>query len=168
MTAGAQRPERGDSNFSQKINLAGYYVMLGRPSEALKVINEVPNLITYGGMAREEIRAYAYAQLHDLGGLNRSVGYMKTHAADAPQLLIGTLIEAGEMDEAAREVIKQLGDRLQRTRVLTALQDDLIPETAPDFTKRHHRLVVALRQRADVKAAIDKVGRIETIPYSLP
>jgi hypothetical protein len=165
MNAGAQRPEGGGANISQQLNLAWAYVTLDRPSEALKVVSEAaPNLNGYASMVREGVRVGAYAQLHDQAGLNKAIGYMKAHAADSPKGLIAALLTAGDMDAAARETIVQLRDALQRTEMLALLQDGLIPETAPDIIKQRQHLYVALRKRPDVKAAIDEVGRIETIP----
>ncbi|MDR3513843.1 MAG: hypothetical protein P4L73_19570, partial [Caulobacteraceae bacterium] len=166
MKAGAERTENGQSNVSQQLNLGELYVHLDRPAEALDAIKTVsPDKVSaYGRMDREGVRAEAFAQLHDRAGLAASLAYMKAHADEAPAWLIEVSIETGDTEGAAQTTIRMLADPIQRPQALELVQDAIVPDTAPDYLKRFHQGIAALRERPDVKAAIDRVGRVMVVP----
>jgi tetratricopeptide (TPR) repeat protein len=166
MKAGATNQEDGNPNVSQTLNLAIVLIHLGRPADALALVGGLSQDHTtgYGRMVLEGVRAEAYSALHDQTRANASVAYLKAHVDDGPQNFIDALLDTGDMDGAAVETIKLLNNPLQRDTALESLQDYIIPAGVPPFLRHHHDLVVALRQRPDVKAAIDAVGRIELIP----
>jgi tetratricopeptide (TPR) repeat protein len=168
LKAGAARSEHGASNVSQQLNLAQFYATLGRPREALAAADVVDDthVSGYGRMDREGIKVEAYFQLRDEAGLKASLDYMKTHAGDAPGWLVGVLVDTGQEDEAAERLIKLLKDPFRQAEALTMLQGAVVPETAPEYFKLRKRRWDAVRQRADVKAAAEAVGRIEALPFT--
>jgi tetratricopeptide (TPR) repeat protein len=160
--------EDGSTNVSQTINLADTYYSLGRPKEALSVLADFKGETSpYGKMAFEEARACAYAQLNDAANLANSVAYLKAHSADAPGVMIGIYICMGDLDGAAAALIAQLNDPDQVSATLWKLQTYAEPRLAvrkSEFERTVEARMDALRARADVQAAVAKVGRIEHLP----
>jgi len=155
----AKLQEDGTANVSQAINLADDYDALERPGDALAALRDLGGTSLYGSMAMQEARACAYAQLGDAANLRGSMDYLKAHAADGPQPLLNARLCAGDLDGAAGQVIAALADPSNRMDMLYRLQDFAVPPLAPHDAKMHDAWI-ALRGRADVQAAIAKVGRI--------
>ncbi len=163
--AGAVQQERGQTNVSQSLNLAEILVNLGRPAEGLAIVPMVGgDLSPFGRMDREAITAEAYFQLHDVKKLQASLDYLKSHVDDAPTIVIQVLSDCGDEEGAAREAIRQLKDPYRQTAVLRLLQGNPEPPSASPLILRSGRLKAALGKRADVQAAVDRVGRILFIP----
>lgn len=167
----AHSSEYGNTNVSQTINLADMYFTLGRPKEALATLaNFKGKASPYGQMAFEEARACSYGQLHDTANLASSMAYLRAHSADAPGVMIDALMCAGDIEGAANAIVSQLNDPDQRSATLLRLQifaDPRHPATKSDFERTMEAGLDALRARADVQAAVAKVGRIEHLPTVL-
>jgi hypothetical protein len=72
-----------------------------------------------------------------------------------------------QLDRAAQELIRQLGDESERRQALLGAQDfPLNPMATRDMRLEAKRR--ALISRPDVSRAIDKVGRIESYPLENP
>jgi tetratricopeptide (TPR) repeat protein len=167
MKAGAARPERGRDNISQTLNLGAFYIVLGRPREALALADGVVfnnGVSAYARMVREGIRAQAYAQLGDKAKFNEALDYIRAHRSDSPQSLMNILISLGDDEGAARELVALLKDPDQQFSVLEQVQDYIVPETAPGPIKRRAARLRALRQRPDVQAAMAPVGHVLSLP----
>ncbi len=162
----AMRPENGGLNVSQQLDLAGLLDDLGRPAEALERLKpvELQNVSPYGRTVIEGVKACAYAQTGDQAGLANSVNYLKAHELDAPGSDFDALVCANELDAAAKVLIAELDDPELRTRVLVKLQDAPVPAHFTKWMIEQRQRVLTLKARPDVKTAIDKVGRIETLP----
>jgi tetratricopeptide (TPR) repeat protein len=165
----ALEEDGGTVNVSQTINLADAYYLLGRPQEALATLARLDrdSGSPYGRMAYEEARGCAYAEINDTAGLARTMAYVNDHVIDAPGVKANILICAGDLDGAAAALIANLGDPDLASNTLRQLQIYRKPAavTHPSaFEQLLDQRRDALRARADLKVAIDKVGRILTLP----
>jgi tetratricopeptide (TPR) repeat protein len=165
VTASAEK-ENGGANVSQVINLGELYVRLGRPQDALNsVARAVTNMSPYGRMQAEGVKAWAYAQLADKENLAKSLAYVRAHETDAPGSLPDVLIGANDLDGAAAIYIRRLADpdtRLQALDELQAYAPSLHTTPVMQESDRRWRALVA---RPDMKAAIDKVGRVNSYSF---
>lgn len=160
LEAAARKPESGKVNVSERINLAAIFLDVGRPKEALAAIGETGPLSPYGRMQIASVRHEAALQLKDAAMADAAMRDLRAHRADAPLTWEEELLYAGETDEAAAAVIARVNDPERRTQALTELQTyEAPPAPAPVMEFRARRR--ALLARADVKAAIAKVGRID-------
>ena len=166
MAKGAGLKEHGNVNVSQTINLGGTYDAFGRPKDALKAVEAVSasNVSPYGLMQAEEVRACAYAQLGDAARYQAKLDYLREHMKDAPASLQRVLLCANDLDGAAKVVVQRLQDPSFRDSALADLQDFARPATDPPFQAETHRRLLKVRDRPDVRAAIDAFGRIESFP----
>jgi hypothetical protein len=166
MKAGAQLQEHGQTNVSQKLDLGARYVELGRPDDALAAVSDVgpDDVSNFGRTVLESVHAMAYVAKNDGPRMAAAVTYLKAHADDSPVNLVDVLVVVGDQDGAAEETIKLLADPLNRREILSLMQDAIVPDTTPDFSKAFRRKITALRERPDVKAAVERVGRIESWP----
>lgn len=156
----------GDDLVSQKINLGGFYNVLGRPQEALKEVADIKpeHASIYGQMSAEEVRACAYAQTGETTKLKASLDLMLKNAKDAYWPLETALLCAGESDTLAKVIIAQIEDPDTRTGALMNIQTYL-PDGHPTPAEAARE---ALRQktlaRADLQAAVRKHGEIASLP----
>jgi tetratricopeptide (TPR) repeat protein len=152
--------EDGGKNTSQVINLAERYYALERPKEALAVLASVGPQSRYGAMELTLARLQAESELGDAAAVARSLEYLRAHEGDAPESLALGLLVVGKFDEAARVLIAQLDDPLQRAEALHSLQDFKRGPEPPSSRKRTANWKKLLA-RQDVKAAVARVGKIE-------
>jgi tetratricopeptide (TPR) repeat protein len=166
MKAAAEDAEDGRPNVSQRYNLAGFYEIQGRPMDALAVLKDVKagEASPFGQMVVAEIRACAYAQLHQDGPMREAYGYVKEHASDAPDGPIEVALCIGDLDEAAKDLIQELGDPKRQDGALATVQEWLEPAVMSDHEREEHQRLKMLRARPDVQAALAKVGRMESLP----
>jgi tetratricopeptide (TPR) repeat protein len=159
----AQRPELGQPNVSQTINLAGLYADLGRSAEAAAVADQALalDLSQFGRMQALAVRACALHEAGDRAGAARDLAEMRAHAADAPAALEGALLCAGALDAAARLYVARLADPDLRGAALEELQDYVAPPVATPLQEKRARGLAAVRARPQVRAAIARVGRVE-------
>lgn len=153
---------------SQRINLGDFYYEHDRPQEALAQVSDMTegSSSAYGLMAAEEVRACAYAQLNDRDNLAKSLDYVRAHAADGYGPARLALLCANDPDGLAAITISRLDDPLQRNATLRLWQN-YRPEAYPTaFDKELARRADAFVTRADVKAAIERNGYIDT--YDTP
>lgn len=160
--------EHGTTNVSNIINLGGYLIAEGRGAEAVALIPRIGRPSPYGQAWIESMRSCAGVQLKDeklrLAGLE----YLRSHEADNPAALSRALICSNDLDAAAALMIRRLSDRELRTSALLDLQ--ITPPSRLDAFPFHRAMSArfdALRDRADVRDAVAKVGRIERLPVRL-
>ena len=158
--AAARRPEGGDVNVSQRINLANLYNGLGRPKDALESISELGELAPFGRMQMEAAKSAAALQLGDSTAAATALQYIQDHKDDAPQTVAEELVRAGKPAEAAAILIARLTNPDTRFESLMNLQDYELPPGPPlDMEWRSRwRAMIA---RRDVQKALAKVGKIE-------
>ncbi|MGH7023675.1 MAG: hypothetical protein ACREEB_08805 [Caulobacteraceae bacterium] len=163
----ASRPEHGEPNTSQILNLGEKYADLGRPREALDSIKDVGSMSGYGRMTLEHIRACSFAQLGDAADLKASLKYLREHDGDAPKLLFEALLCANDQDAASGYLIKELANPQTRQQFLVRMQDFASVREAP-FAAEVSRRRLAVRARPEVRAAILAVGHIDAYPIIAP
>lgn len=163
---GAGLEESGVGNVSQVINLAHSRNRFGRFAEALKGLpaTEAGFAVSpYGAMEMRLARGCANAALGNAQALAADVAYAREHAKDHRDVLPGLLLCAADMDGAAAAVIANLEDGDHRPRALLMLSD-YDPQLPGYPLHPFEKPLDALKQRADVKAAIERAGGIRRIP----
>jgi hypothetical protein len=156
----ADRKEDGERNTSNVINLAWFYAEAGRSDEALAALLDLGGMSTFGMMQMHGARYAAALQKGDTEIANESLAYLSEHRNDALDTWQWTLIRANRLDDAAALLIERLRDPVLRGEALRDLQDYANPhpqEQRARWNERWHQV----RDRADVRRAIDAVGRIE-------
>jgi tetratricopeptide (TPR) repeat protein len=155
--------ERGRPNVSHRLNFADLLVSVGRPKEALQVLDAMKDLSTsaYGETVRRSAEACASAELKDQAGLTAGLQYLRAHAADGRGPLLQALLCAGKLDEAADIELAMLDNPTQRTDVLVAVQTFDQPPPLSDWDGEIHRRERAVYALPKVKAAIERCGRVE-------
>ena len=156
--------ENGRPNVSQIINLAGLYATLGRAQEALDVLDGVGEPSAFGKMQEQGVRLRAYVQLGNADGVRSALAYMNEHRDDALASYQGALLFSGDADGAAAVLIDRLRDPRERADTLFSVQIFGEAANAPNETRERSRWRELL-ERADVRAAIERVGRIESYPF---
>jgi tetratricopeptide (TPR) repeat protein len=164
MRRNAKRPEKGAANTSQVIDLARVLVAQGQPREALDTIALVGETTPYGRMRVEGVRLRAALALKDKALAEQALKYLREHEVDAPATLQAALVETGRHDEAAKLLAQRLADPLRRGDALEGLQDYYEPP-ATKVVQQWRKQWKVFMARRDVRAAIDKVGRIERYPF---
>lgn len=151
--------ERGAPNVSQVLNLGVLHCHLERPEAALGAVTRVGSGISgYGRMVLESIRHCAALQTGNKAMAGEALGYLRAHRSDSHTLLILALLREGRLDEAAAGLIAQLEDEKERATGLEFVQQF---RTGPQLPGNRALATVrlALLARADVRAAVERVGR---------
>lgn len=146
---------------SQKLNLGRLYVALDRPALAREAIDGLGNLSSYGEGARDVIALRAALQLNDTAAAQAARERLEVQREQNPGLYREGLVADNRLDDAAASLIRQLADPMERTDVLLDMQD-LRYAAPPPGEVEHDARWAQLRQRADVRAAVAKVGHIDT------
>ncbi len=160
MVRASQLTEDGGVNVSQALNLGTLYCSLDRPVDALQAIDKAGDAISgFGRMVENNVRLCAARQSGRTRDARRALAYLRDHRDDGQAVYLEALLRAGELDEAAGQVMRQLASPEDRGGMLEWLQGYLLPEPLPgDVDARAAR--EALLAREDVQAAVAKVGRI--------
>lgn len=160
--AAANRKENGDRNISNIINLAWFYAEAGRNDEALAALLDLgQDMSPYGHMQMHGARYTAALQKGDTEIAGESFAYLEKHRDDALETWQWTLVRANRLDEAAALLIERLQDPVLRSEALDDVQDYANPEPASRRAVWNARWA-QIKNRSDVRRAIDKVGRIES------
>jgi hypothetical protein len=164
--AAREQRESSSDKVSQAINLAFTYTEFARPDDALKSLEGIDwanSLSGYGRMQLQQARLRAYLQLGKRGEAQEIFAYLREHRADAPDSWLDTLLDWGEVDEAAAQYIENLRDTQKRADALYKAQIFREIPRLPQAAAEHTRWQ-ALLARPDVTAAINEVGRREKQP----
>jgi hypothetical protein len=144
---------------SQPINLGYLLITLGRPGEVLALLPDSNRLSPYGTMAATWLRLAVATAEHRDGDAAIALSYLREHRADAPAIFQSGLLVAGQFDDAERWLIERLNDPNLRRAALLEVQHYAMPKLTP-WELQHRQLLDSLHQRAEVQAAIEKVGYI--------
>jgi hypothetical protein len=106
------------------------------------------------------VRYAAALQKGDTQIANESLTYLVEHRNDALNMWQWTLVRANRLDEAAALLIERLRDPTLRGEALDDLQDYANPPQQAQRAVWNARWL-EIRNRPDVRHAIDAVGRIE-------
>ena len=157
--------EDGKPNVSQIINFATLLEQEGRPTEALSMLRKVGRASPYGEMWIASVRACAADQLGDTAARRSAIAYLREHERNNVAALARALLCVNDIDGAAALFIRRLRDRSERSDALMSLQVYSPPrgKALPRRAVRADRLA-RVRDRLDVRAAVEVVGRIEKVP----
>lgn len=158
LTEAAALDESGHPNVSQSLNLGALLADMGRPGDALAAVARVDGMSGYGLLVQSLTRLRAYRQL----GLDDDAAVwferIRDGRDDGPSIWLEALLLLGREDEAADWLASLLVDPDRRESALDWCQDYLgsepLPGRVPRFEARR-----ALLARADVRSAVDAVGR---------
>ena len=163
--------EEGAANVSQVLNLGELYCALGCPDDSLATIARAGRMSGFGRMVQTYVQLCAAVQKNDAAGVDAALAYLREHRATSETIYTGSLLYAGRDDEAAATMIERLGDPARRGEALRELQvfrkGPALPGEAATETAAEARLA-AMRERADIRAALADVGRIESYPIHAP
>lgn len=140
---------------------------LGRPKDALATLarfdqpGAVGKLSSSGRNMVDAVRTCAAAQLNDKALVAASLKALTDNESAYPESLTNALVCANDLDGAAASVIRRLNDPLERREALLALCRFLRGPMTPWGALNEQRWD-ALRDRADVRAAAAKVGRVQS------
>jgi tetratricopeptide (TPR) repeat protein len=143
------------------INLASLLCAVGRPQEALQVLETPLQVSPYGLMKISFVRQWAALQMNDAEAAEYELGFMREHQADDLNGFQEALIAAGRSGEAVRQEAWRLSISTLRTDALMQLQR-FNRGDMPAEEKKRDLAWRAFSDRADVQAAVSGVGRIET------
>jgi tetratricopeptide (TPR) repeat protein len=162
--------ERSDRNradkVSQAINLGAAYNWMGRPDDALKAVDGLDwsrGMSEYGRMQYQRVRFRAYLLKGMDSEAREIVEWIREHQDDAPNTAQSTLLEIGDIDDAAALLVSRLRDVDKRAEALEEIQK--YRETPhSDRYKEFEALEESMLSRPDVAAVIAEYGRREKFP----
>jgi tetratricopeptide (TPR) repeat protein len=159
----AQLPDQA-STVDQSINLASLLCDLDRPEEALAALPSAAKVNAYGRMQVETVRLSAAIERGATEDEAQALTYLREHRSDSPRTLQRALLRAGALDEAEQWLLQRLNDPSRRTSALVEMQHYFEPPRPPRAVQ-WHSLAAALGERATIRAAVSKVGRIDSYPW---
>ncbi|MBS0377452.1 MAG: DUF3857 domain-containing protein [Proteobacteria bacterium] len=164
----SQMKEGASVNVSQVINLGVLLNRLQRPAEAREVVKQLGSgsMSPYGQMQKWDVELSAALQLGDSAEAARVLQLIHDHQDDAVSTYEDGLVMANRLDEAAALLISRLEDPDRRIPALMSLQhfDLNSPAAALPRPAELRRRWDLLESRADVRAALAKVGTAGTYP----
>jgi tetratricopeptide (TPR) repeat protein len=153
-----------ESSVGPSINLAGLLCELDQPEEALAALPSATKVSAYGRMQVESVRLSAAIERGSTEDEAQALTYLREHRADSPRTLQLALLRAGALDEAEQWLLQRLNDPTRRTAALFEMQHYFEPPRPPRAAQ-WHGLSAALTERATVRAAVSKVGRIDSYTW---
>lgn len=161
MKRASQLSENGTDNVSQVLNLGDMECLRGNARQALAAADSAPtaNLSGYGKAVAASIRHCAAMLDNNARARRQALAQLRALRDEAPMPYFNALIQ--DDPSAALAYMQELLDSpMQRNEVLDWAQECRTPDALPGQIASRQR-EAAFRERADVKAAIEKVGRIE-------
>lgn len=155
----------GHWSVSQVINFGSMLNDEGRGADALEVVRTVGRASPYGDMWAAAVRACGAELSHNAAVRDEAMAFLRAHESDNVAALSQGLLCVNDLDGAAALYVRRLGDTENRADALLALQRYL----PRDNSSVPHRALLlqrlaTVRDRPDVRAAVDAVGRIEDVP----
>lgn len=157
-----RNPEQGRPNVSQAINLATYECQAGHPERSLQRLDRIvdSDVSAYGRVQVAAVRLCVAVAMQDRAAQARAFRFIRKHRKASQETHLDALLLLGRVDEAAKRYIARLASEDERADALFELQDTVRAEPLPgdrtiDASRR------ALLARDDVRAAVERVGRIE-------
>jgi hypothetical protein len=133
---------------------------LERPTDALEVLEAVGPMSGYGKMVEQWARLRVSVALDDDDATQAALAYLSDHREDSLSHYQSALLKVGQEDAAADVLIRRLEDLATRVEVLETLQ-----RYGEQADESENEAPEGLLARPDVRAAIERVGRIESYPY---
>ncbi|MGE0743263.1 MAG: hypothetical protein AB7O98_18150 [Hyphomonadaceae bacterium] len=147
------------------ISFAGMLNAEGRGADALQVLEVMGRVTSYGDMWMQSERVCA-AEIAGVTAIrDEALTMMRANEDDNPPALMHALLCVNDIDGAAALMIRRLADPTERERALVALQPfhRVATRNMPMEALELERLA-QVRDRPDVRAAVEAVGRIEPTP----
>jgi tetratricopeptide (TPR) repeat protein len=147
------------------LTFAGMLNAEGRGADALEVLTLAPRLTTFADVWLQSERACAAHLVGDAAVRDEALARIRPNELDNASAAMHALLCVNDIDGAAALMIRRLGHRAHRELALVALQPFRRLETRrmPMEVLELERLA-QVRDRADVRAAVETVGRIEPSP----
>jgi hypothetical protein len=162
LKAAAGEFEHDRDNVRAAIDLAEVECDLARPADASSVLAQITaGLSPYGDMRVEGVRLDVATQEGDAAQVERSLSYLRTHRGEGPVSYLSALIIANQLDPAAEELRRELGDSDTRQDALGNVQTYAPQQATPRDLQMRARWQSVLA-RPDVRHAIAKVGRVQS------
>lgn len=159
----ATRMAAADDDAEQKLRLAVGYLALHRPALARQAVKDLGGMTGHGEAIVQLIQLHAALQLNDAKALQQAHDGLAAVRKAAPTYTMMGLVADNRLDDAAALLAERLADPEERGLALLEVQDlrhwPLLP-AEEEFFARWTRFTA----RADVLAAVNKVGRIERYP----
>ena len=168
LTQASTLPEYGARNVSQVLNLGTLLCYAGRPAEAVQQVSTgMENMAPYGKLVQSLVLLCAAVQRDDRAAMLRLAQSILATAEDANATVrLEAYLWTGNLEAAEGEYLKMLQDPAQRSDALVyAQQTNHTPGMPGRATLDRNR--EALLARPAVKAAIEKVGRVERFDLNL-
>lgn len=144
---------------------AGMLNAEGRGADALQVLQVLPPLNVYADVWRQSERACAAQLTGDSAVRDEALAAVRQNAAHNMPSATHALLCVGDVDGAAALMIRRLNDPREREAALVALQPfRRIGTRQMPMEVVELQRVAEVRNRADIRAAVDAVGRIEPTP----
>jgi hypothetical protein len=143
-----------------RIRLAEWMCRLDQASAAAALLPALDAGNIETAMWEAAIRADVALEANDQEAWNAAVSELRAHELQAPARLQSALLHKGDLDGAAQVLIRRLESPEQRLAALIAIQtyqNSPEPPRVQTWLAQEHQLM----QRADVRAAISKVGSID-------
>lgn len=167
MTRAAKRPEDGGLNVSQSINLADLYVDLAEPDKAAAAIVEPGQMSPMGSMQLHYVKLQIALEKNDAPAVAEHMAYLRKHRNDDIATWERALLKHGDLDDAAALLIERLNAADWRNGALVEMQHYVRGKQTPTMTTMEQRWN-SVTSRADVQAALVKVGRVERVAITSP
>jgi tetratricopeptide (TPR) repeat protein len=166
MRRGARLPESGRVNVSQTFNLANLLLRLGRSQEALETLAEVDLNYSspYGWMVAHHAIACAQVELGRRAEAEALLVQMRARGSASRTILRETELCFGHIEEAAALYLRDLEDPDERGPALLSAQTFRLPRHQLPFDARMSERWRSVLARADVRAALDRHGRVLALP----
>lgn len=149
---------------SHHVNLGAIYNWLGRPMDALTIIEKAGSGSHYGNMAVAGVRACAHAQLGNDEELDATREFLASHRDDGFAVLVKGMLCADRPNELAEILIEQIRRPETRSDALARLQNFELRGNLTDYEQVLADRLAALIARPDVQAVIDEHGKILSWP----
>lgn len=163
----ARRPEQGEPNVSQALNLGMFYAELDRSEEALDAVADLGSLSPYGRMQLERVRLMAALDRKDAATVESHLAFMREHSTDAMTTYQDALLDAGRAREAAALLIDRLRDEGLRSDALSSMQTyAVLPQTRRG--REREVLWQSVIANPAVQKELERVGRIERFNLASP
>lgn len=164
MHRASQLGEHGEENVSQVLNLGELQCINGNPAAAARIASSAPmaNLSGYGKAVAAHVRHCAALQDGNARAQKKALKELHALREEAAMPYLDALIQS-EPTQALAYLQELLARPDKRNDVLDWAQQCQQPPELPGQVASNQRLAAFLA-RADVRSAIENVGRIERYP----
>lgn len=162
-----RRPEYGEMNTSQTVNLAEFYAEIGKARQAREMVAELDDPSSVGSMQIMMVRLLAALQQDDKAAVAKLLASMRAHRADDIATWENALLATNDLEAAGDLLVERLQNKRWRSVALTDMQDYAEVRMTPIEARRLRRWHTVLAQ-PKVRKALARVGRIEHFNLEAP